>query len=108
MSLITVYHRLYYVTLWSKAVLVVQLEYAALDAAVLIHIFNHLSGQGHDKLDWKSYIVSDDTTSLPFIVTFLGIFIMSIVVSSTLIFSTAIQESYTRSTKKAKKSRKLN
>ncbi|KAH1192192.1 hypothetical protein AAZX31_20G224800 [Glycine max] len=35
-----------------------QLEYAALDAVVLVHIFHHLPGQGHDKSEWKSCIVS--------------------------------------------------
>ncbi|XP_010259382.1 PREDICTED: uncharacterized protein LOC104598841 [Nelumbo nucifera] len=43
-----------------------QLEYAALDAAVLIHIFHHVLGQsqptsvkeGQVKNEWKSYIVS--------------------------------------------------
>ncbi|KAL2325579.1 hypothetical protein Fmac_024637 [Flemingia macrophylla] len=35
-----------------------QLEYAALDAVVLVHIFHHLPGQGHDKSAWKSCIVS--------------------------------------------------
>ncbi|CAJ1976089.1 unnamed protein product [Sphenostylis stenocarpa] len=35
-----------------------QLEYAALDAVVLVHIFRHLPGQGHDKSEWKSCIVS--------------------------------------------------
>ncbi|BBH06499.1 Polynucleotidyl transferase, ribonuclease H-like superfamily protein [Prunus dulcis] len=42
-----------------------QLEYAALDAAVLIHIFRHVhghsqtaEGEGHRKLEWKSCIVS--------------------------------------------------
>uniref|UniRef100_A0A5B7B9X1 3'-5' exonuclease domain-containing protein n=1 Tax=Davidia involucrata TaxID=16924 RepID=A0A5B7B9X1_DAVIN len=43
-----------------------QLEYAALDAAVLIHIFRHVRGhsqpdgvsEGHAKIEWKSYIVS--------------------------------------------------
>ncbi|XP_008245816.1 PREDICTED: uncharacterized protein LOC103343964 [Prunus mume] len=42
-----------------------QLEYAALDAAVLIHIFRHVrghsqtaEGEGHGKLEWKSCIVS--------------------------------------------------
>lgn len=44
-----------------------QLEYAALDAAVLIHIFRHVRGHtqpaaagvsdGHTKIEWKSYIV---------------------------------------------------
>ncbi|XP_054802789.1 uncharacterized protein LOC129306302 isoform X3 [Prosopis cineraria] len=33
-----------------------QLEYAALDAAVLIRILSHVSGEGDDKLDWKLYI----------------------------------------------------
>lgn len=36
-----------------------QLEYAALDAVVLIHIFRQLPGQGQDKAEWKSFIVSD-------------------------------------------------
>ncbi|XVF05976.1 hypothetical protein REPUB_Repub06bG0008100 [Reevesia pubescens] len=43
-----------------------QLEYAALDAAVLIHIFYHVCdhshpadvSDGHDKIEWKSHIVS--------------------------------------------------
>lgn len=36
-----------------------QLEYAALDAVVLIHIFRQLvAGQGHDRLEWKSCIVT--------------------------------------------------
>ncbi|CAN4110989.1 unnamed protein product [Withania somnifera] len=43
-----------------------QLVYAALDAAVLIHIFRHVRGytppageqDGHSKIEWKSYIVS--------------------------------------------------
>ncbi|KAF7817961.1 Exonuclease mut-7-like isoform A [Senna tora] len=38
-----------------------QLEYAALDAVVLIHIFCHLRGQPQtsvDKFEWKSHIVS--------------------------------------------------
>ncbi|KAG4908652.1 hypothetical protein JHK86_057136 [Glycine max] len=35
-----------------------ELEYAALDAVVLVHIFHHLPGQGHDKSEWKSCIVS--------------------------------------------------
>ncbi|KAJ1385608.1 Ribonuclease H-like superfamily [Sesbania bispinosa] len=35
-----------------------QLEYAALDAVVLVHIFRRLPGQGHDKSEWKSCIVS--------------------------------------------------
>nr|GMD47026.1 werner syndrome-like exonuclease [Ipomoea batatas] len=43
-----------------------QLEYAALDAAVLIHIFRHVRGHtqpagvsdGHNKIEWKSHIVS--------------------------------------------------
>ncbi|KAL5783824.1 hypothetical protein ACOSP7_008853 [Xanthoceras sorbifolium] len=43
-----------------------QLEYAALDAVVLIHIFHHVGNhsqptnlpEGHDKIEWKSYIVS--------------------------------------------------
>jgi len=43
----------------SNAVLYVQLEYAALDAVVLVHIFHHLPGQGHDKSEWKSCIVCD-------------------------------------------------
>lgn len=45
-----------------------QLEYAALDAAVLVHIFYHIrshsqpatDGEGHDKIEWKSHIVSID------------------------------------------------
>ncbi|XP_073049625.1 uncharacterized protein [Primulina eburnea] len=43
-----------------------QLEYAALDAAVLIHIFQHVGSHtspegapdGHAKIEWKSYIIS--------------------------------------------------
>ncbi|KAF8401384.1 hypothetical protein HHK36_012322 [Tetracentron sinense] len=43
-----------------------QLEYAALDAAVLVHLFHHIRSQsqptsvkeGRAKLEWKSYIVS--------------------------------------------------
>ncbi|GMN44000.1 hypothetical protein TIFTF001_013194 [Ficus carica] len=42
-----------------------KLEYAALDAAVLIHIFRHVrnhsqtgDAEGHEKIEWKSYIVS--------------------------------------------------
>ncbi|XP_057963340.1 uncharacterized protein LOC131154532 [Malania oleifera] len=43
-----------------------QLEYAALDAAVLVHIFRHVRGhsqpaslsEGHAKIEWKSHIVS--------------------------------------------------
>lgn len=43
----------------------VQLEYAALDAAVLIHIFLHVRGQSqptgvpneHTQMEWKSHIV---------------------------------------------------
>ncbi|PIA57070.1 hypothetical protein AQUCO_00600062v1 [Aquilegia coerulea] len=43
-----------------------QMEYAALDAAVLVHIFRHIRNQtpslngkdGHAKLEWKSKIVS--------------------------------------------------
>ncbi|KAK4273405.1 hypothetical protein QN277_021816 [Acacia crassicarpa] len=35
-----------------------QLEYAALDAAVLVRIFSHVSGEGDDKFEWKSYIES--------------------------------------------------
>lgn len=50
---------------------IVQLEYAALDAAVLIHIFRHVGdhsqpsnvSEGHDKFEWKSYIVSIDVKS---------------------------------------------
>lgn len=48
-----------------------QLEYAALDAAVLVHIFRHVGKQpqpsgapdGHAKIEWKSYIVQ--SLSLP-------------------------------------------
>lgn len=43
-----------------------QLEYAALDAAVLVHIFGHVrghsqpaDGEGQGKLEWKSCIVSN-------------------------------------------------
>lgn len=53
----------------SNRVLCVQLEYAALDAVVLIHIFRHLPDQGHDKFGWKSCIVSDK--QYPFSATFL-------------------------------------
>lgn len=43
-----------------------QLEYAALDAVVLLQIFHHVRScsqptdvsEGHDKIEWKSYIVS--------------------------------------------------
>ncbi|XP_020209370.1 uncharacterized protein LOC109794324 [Cajanus cajan] len=35
-----------------------QLEYAALDAVVLVHIFHRLPGQGLDKSEWKSFLVS--------------------------------------------------
>lgn len=43
-----------------------QLEYAALDAAVLIHIFRHVRGHAqpagvseeHVKIEWKSYLIS--------------------------------------------------
>ncbi|PON89517.1 DNA polymerase [Trema orientale] len=42
-----------------------QLEYAALDAVVLVHIFGHVrnhsqtgDSDGHEKIEWKSYIVS--------------------------------------------------
>lgn len=43
-----------------------QLEYAALDAVVLIHIFRHVNSHsqspdvsdGHEKVEWKSHIVS--------------------------------------------------
>ncbi|PON67040.1 DNA polymerase [Parasponia andersonii] len=42
-----------------------QLEYAALDAVVLVHIFGHVRNRsqtgdsdGHEKIEWKSYIVS--------------------------------------------------
>lgn len=56
----------------TKAIPCVQLEYAALDAAVLVHIFHHIRGhsqpatapEGHEKIEWKSYIVS--TASLMF------------------------------------------
>lgn len=45
---------------------ILQIEYAALDAVVLIHIFYHVRGhsqptnvsEGHSKIEWKSYIVS--------------------------------------------------
>ncbi|KAL1341448.1 hypothetical protein AAHE18_09G087500 [Arachis hypogaea] len=40
-----------------------QLEYAALDAVVLVHIFHHLSGQGNGKFEWKSHIVSHSETN---------------------------------------------
>ncbi|XP_073140466.1 uncharacterized protein [Henckelia pumila] len=43
-----------------------QIEYAALDAAVLLHIFRHVGSHtspagapdGHAKIEWKSYIIS--------------------------------------------------
>jgi len=41
--------------------LYVQLEYAALDAVVLVHIFCQLPDQGDE---WKSCIVSNDTLTL--------------------------------------------
>lgn len=52
---------------WEKRPLsVYQLEYAALDAAVLLHIFRHVRdhvqpaavANEHSKIEWKSYIVS--------------------------------------------------
>ncbi|KAL0454734.1 UNVERIFIED_CONTAM: hypothetical protein Slati_0812600 [Sesamum latifolium] len=51
-----------------------QLEYAALDAAVLLHIFRHVGNHsqpagapdGHAKIEWKSYIVSHmDSSKMP-------------------------------------------
>lgn len=48
-----------------NAVLHVQLEYAALDAVVLVHIFRRLPGHGHDKPEWKSRIVCYHTSFLP-------------------------------------------
>lgn len=48
-----------------NAILHVQLEYAALDAVVLVHIFRHLPGHGHDKPEWKSFIVCYYTSFLP-------------------------------------------
>lgn len=43
-----------------------QLEYAALDAVVLIHIFCHVrnhsqstDAEGAENIEWKSYIVSE-------------------------------------------------
>lgn len=51
-----------------------QLEYAALDAAVLLHIFRHVgnhsqpagSPDGHAKIEWKSHIVSHmDSSKMP-------------------------------------------
>ncbi|KAI3448520.1 hypothetical protein Pfo_005185 [Paulownia fortunei] len=51
-----------------------QLEYAALDAAVLLHIFRHVgrhsqpagAPDGHAKIEWKSYIVSHmDSSKMP-------------------------------------------
>ncbi|XP_058190029.1 uncharacterized protein LOC131307510 isoform X1 [Rhododendron vialii] len=49
-----------------------QLEYAAMDAAVLIHIFRHVRSysqpdtvaEGHTKIEWKSYIVSHMDNSM--------------------------------------------
>lgn len=52
---------------WEKRPLsIYQLEYAALDAAVLLHIFRHVHdhvqpaavADEHSKIEWKSYIVS--------------------------------------------------
>nr|XP_011466152.1 PREDICTED: uncharacterized protein LOC101292807 isoform X2 [Fragaria vesca subsp. vesca] len=50
-----------------------QLEYAALDAVVLVHIFGHVrthsqpaDGEGHGKLEWKSCIVSNMTNMKKF------------------------------------------
>ncbi|XP_027162271.1 uncharacterized protein LOC113762854 [Coffea eugenioides] len=52
---------------WEKRPLsIYQLEYAALDAAVLLHIFRHVRdhvqpsavANEHSKIEWKSYIVS--------------------------------------------------
>ncbi|XP_057494326.1 uncharacterized protein LOC130779633 isoform X2 [Actinidia eriantha] len=48
-----------------------QLEYAALDAAVLVHIFRHVRSysqsaadpEGHANIEWKSYIVSHTDNS---------------------------------------------
>ncbi|KAL3636956.1 hypothetical protein CASFOL_019255 [Castilleja foliolosa] len=48
-----------------------QLEYAALDAAVLLHIFRHVgkhsqtegASDGHSKIEWKSHIVSHVNSS---------------------------------------------
>ncbi|KAK4424575.1 hypothetical protein Salat_1651000 [Sesamum alatum] len=51
-----------------------QLEYAALDAAVLLHIFRHVGSHsqpagapdGHAKIEWKSHIVSHmDSLKMP-------------------------------------------
>ncbi|KAL0375801.1 UNVERIFIED_CONTAM: hypothetical protein Scaly_0697700 [Sesamum calycinum] len=51
-----------------------QLEYAALDAAVLLHIFRHVGNHsqpagapdGHAKIEWKSHIVSHmDSSKMP-------------------------------------------
>lgn len=50
--------------LTSSLILLLQLEYAALDAAVLVHIFTHVRDQsqpaaaGDERLGWKSHIVS--------------------------------------------------
>lgn len=48
-----------------------QMEYAALDAVVLIHIFRHVrnhcqtaDAEGPNKIEGKSYIVSDDSETL--------------------------------------------
>lgn len=47
-----------------------QIEYAALDAAVLVHIFHHVRGQPQSgakeeqcKVEWKSHIVSETTVT---------------------------------------------
>lgn len=48
--------------------ILIQLEYAALDAIVLIHIFRHVrnhsktaDADGRERIEWKSYIVSEDS-----------------------------------------------
>lgn len=47
-----------------------QIEYAALDAAVLVHIFHHVRGQAQSgakeeqcKVEWKSHIVSETSVT---------------------------------------------
>lgn len=49
--------------------ILVQLEYAAIDAAVLVHIFRHVRNHSQtaegEKPEWKSCIVSTDTKTFP-------------------------------------------
>lgn len=63
------YHYLWWISLKLCCFLfngILQLEYAALDAVVLLQIFHHVRScsqptdvsEGHDKIEWKSYIVS--------------------------------------------------